>query len=159
MNDEYNKQVGSRIYTARKNLKMSRAKLGEAVSLHETTVKRYEDGDIKSLDIEKIKEFAYALSVTPELLLGWKDTDKELVYETSDIFLLAGYDVIPMENGLFMIENKDKKQRFPITAFDLDNMLYDITDYIEYIVESQYKKRQIKVQKNRKKFQDENAEE
>ena len=55
MGTDYNKSVGRRLYEARKAKGYSRAKVGELVGLHETTVKRYEDGDIKSLDIERLK--------------------------------------------------------------------------------------------------------
>lgn len=72
MDENVNKNVGLKIFNARKNLKMTRAELGKKVGLHESTVKRYEDGQIKSLDIEKIKEFAQALNLdTPLDLLGW----------------------------------------------------------------------------------------
>lgn len=71
MDTTVNKDVGLKIFDARKNLKMTRAELGKKVGLHESTVKRYEDGQIKSLDIEKMKEFAQALNTTPLDLLGW----------------------------------------------------------------------------------------
>ncbi len=71
MND--NKVIGIKIFNARKDLKMSRAELGRLVNLHESTVKRYEDGEIKSLDIDKLKEFANALNLSPVDLLGWNE--------------------------------------------------------------------------------------
>ena len=58
-----NKEVGKRIFDARKKMKLSRKELGLKVNLHESTVKRYEDGDIKTLDIEKMREFAKALDL------------------------------------------------------------------------------------------------
>lgn len=70
---EYNKEVGLRLYSLRKSLKMTRAELGKKINLHESTIKRYEDGEIKALDIEKIKEFAGALETTPAYLMGWED--------------------------------------------------------------------------------------
>lgn len=57
------KAMGQKIYQARKAAKMSRAALGELVGLHETTVKRYEDGDIKSPNFSKIQAFAEALNI------------------------------------------------------------------------------------------------
>lgn len=66
-----NVDIGKRIFDARKKLKMSRAELGSKVNLHESTIKRYEDGQIKSLDIEKLKEFANALEIDVVDLLGW----------------------------------------------------------------------------------------
>jgi transcriptional regulator with XRE-family HTH domain len=73
-----NKRIGLKIFTARKGLQMSRAELGRLVDLHESTVKRYEDGEIKSLDIDKLKDFARALNISPVTLLGWED-DPDLI--------------------------------------------------------------------------------
>ncbi len=77
MSKEYCKQVGNRIFTSRKNLKLSRAELGKKLNLHETTIKRYEDGEIKLLDVEKISEFAKALDVSPLYLMGWESEQTE----------------------------------------------------------------------------------
>lgn len=71
MDKEYNKQVGLRLFKRRKELSLTRAELGKKLLLHESTIKRYEDGEIKSLDIDKIKDFAKALKTTPEYLMGW----------------------------------------------------------------------------------------
>ncbi|MGL5712485.1 MAG: helix-turn-helix domain-containing protein [Paraclostridium sp.] len=69
----FNIDVGLKIFNARKSLKMSRSELGKKINLHESTIKRYEDGHIKSLDIEKLKEFANALDISPEYLMGLED--------------------------------------------------------------------------------------
>ena len=62
MNDAL-KAMGQKIYAARKAAKMSRAELGRLVDLHETTVKRYEDGDIKSPNLSNLRSFANALKI------------------------------------------------------------------------------------------------
>lgn len=69
----YNAEIGQRIKTLRKSKKMSMAKLGELVGLHESTINRYEQGKIKGFDIDKVKDFAKALSTTPAFLMGWSD--------------------------------------------------------------------------------------
>lgn len=73
----FNVDVGLKIFNARKELKMSRCELGKKINLHESTIKRYEDGHIKSLDIEKLKEFANALDISPEYLMGLEDNKNE----------------------------------------------------------------------------------
>ena len=72
----YNKEVGKRIYKARKDLGLTLKEFGKLVDLHESTVKRYESGDIKTLDIDKLKEFSNALKVTPIYLLGWEEDEE-----------------------------------------------------------------------------------
>lgn len=76
MEKNFKQRVGLVIFNARKKKKLSRAALGEIVNLHESTIKRYEDGQIKTLDIEKMKEFAKALDIPPEELMGWNDSDR-----------------------------------------------------------------------------------
>lgn len=79
MESNFNKCVGQKLYTARKAKGYSRAKVGELVGLHETTVKRYEDGDIKTLDIDRLKTFARVLGTPASELLGWvSDSDDNL---------------------------------------------------------------------------------
>ncbi|MGL5714680.1 MAG: helix-turn-helix domain-containing protein [Paraclostridium sp.] len=75
----FNVDVGLKIFNARKELKMSRSELGKKINLHESTIKRYEDGHIKSLDIEKLKEFANALDISPEYLMGLENTKTESI--------------------------------------------------------------------------------
>lgn len=65
-----NKEVGNKIFSARKKANMSRAELGSKLGIHEVTVKKYEDGDIKALDINKLKEFANALDIPFTYLIG-----------------------------------------------------------------------------------------
>lgn len=71
--DSFNLEVGKRIFHARKDLGLTRAELGKKVNLHESTIKRYEDGDIKSLSIEKLEIFADALNISPSYLMGWQN--------------------------------------------------------------------------------------
>lgn len=73
MGNDQNKKIGKRIHQARKQKKISMKKLGEMVGLHESTISRYEKGEIISLDIEKMKEFARALGVNAAWLMGWED--------------------------------------------------------------------------------------
>jgi len=68
---DYNKNFGLRIRKARNELNLTMKELGELVDLHESTIKRYEDGKIKQLDITKAKDFAKALKIDPINLLGW----------------------------------------------------------------------------------------
>lgn len=69
--DDALKAMGQKIYTARKAAHMSRAELGKLVDLHETTVKRYEDGDIKSPNAEKLAAFAKVLNLDYQELADW----------------------------------------------------------------------------------------
>lgn len=83
--DDALKSMGQKIYTARKAAHMSRAELGKLVGLHETTVKRYEDGEIKSPNFSKIQAFADVLHLdTRDLIqtsiIGKANDDDEKTY-------------------------------------------------------------------------------
>ena len=75
MNNNFNIEVGERIKYARKRKHLSMKQLGKLVNLHESTISRYEKGEIQALDIEKLKEFAKALGVPAHYLLGMNEKE------------------------------------------------------------------------------------
>ena len=74
----FNAEVGERIRKARKNKKLSMKKLGEMLNLHESTISRYEKGEIQALDIDKLKEFADVLNVSPMYLMGYETQEEQV---------------------------------------------------------------------------------
>ena len=81
MSNTFNYLVGQRIKDARKKQHMTIKELGDKVGLDKSTISRYERGEISTLDIEKIKEFAKVLNVSSAYLTGWDRPsyyDKEL---------------------------------------------------------------------------------
>lgn len=107
--NQYNKELGRRIYNARKELGMTMKELGHKVDLHESTIKRYESGDIKQLDIAKIKEFAKALRISPIGLLGWDEDDQ---YKNS--ISIPVYGSIPAGIPLEAIEDTQGEVDIPV---------------------------------------------
>lgn len=89
--NKYNIEVGERIRMSRVRKKLSMKQLGNLVNLHESTISRYEKGDIKALDMGKMKEFAEALSVPPEYLLCWDDIDRSKPIDNSNIVFSPTY--------------------------------------------------------------------
>ena len=73
--NEYNLAIGRRIKEARKSQKITLKELGRGVGISESTTKRYEDGQIKGVDINIIKKFAAALDVSPAWLMGYDDAE------------------------------------------------------------------------------------
>ncbi len=68
---EFNKLLGNRIRDARKAKNITLLELGKLVGISESTVKRYEDGSIKSVSIDMLKKFSAALNIQPADLMGW----------------------------------------------------------------------------------------
>jgi repressor LexA len=100
--DNFNSGVGKKIYRLRKRKKMTRAKLGEIVGLHESTIKRYEDGDIKNLSIDNLKVFAEALDVEPAYLMGIQELEKTSTNNIVKVYgrICAGDGILAFEDIL-----------------------------------------------------------
>lgn len=90
MSNDYNIQVGKRIKKSRKKKGISMKVLGEMVNLHESTISRYEKGEIKALDIEKLKEFAKVLDVPTSYLIGWDYVETPTSLQTYNIGFNTG---------------------------------------------------------------------
>ena len=76
MKEGYNKEVGRRIRSSRNKAMLTLMELGARVNLHESTISKYENGYIYSLDIDKLKEFAHVLNVPIEYLACWDSSKK-----------------------------------------------------------------------------------
>ena len=121
--DDALKAMGQKIYTARKAAHMSRAELGKRVDLHETTVKRYEDGDIKSPNLTNLRAFAKALAIDYHDLvddflgMGQDDLQEEMILKFSSIELFLEQNAIIEKFGYLNEAGKAK-------AFDyLDDLI------------------------------------
>jgi transcriptional regulator with XRE-family HTH domain len=93
MNNDFNLEVGKKLYKARKEKGMTRAELGKLVDLHESTIKRYEDGFIKSLSIDRMAIFGNYLGVTPEYLMGWNKREESIAEIVNNMLVKNGFDL------------------------------------------------------------------
>ena len=62
--------IGARIRARREHLGLTTNRAAQKIGCTPTTLKRWEEGDIKSIKTSRMKEIADALSTTPEALLG-----------------------------------------------------------------------------------------
>lgn len=85
MKEFESKDIGDKIFYARKRAKMSRVELGKKLGLHEVAIKKYEDGEIKSLDINKLMEFSIALDISFEYLIGLDNSNNPITSNTGEI--------------------------------------------------------------------------
>lgn len=106
---DYNKALGKRITIARNNLDLTMKELGKLLKLHESTVQRYESGEIKRVDIEKVKEFARVLKVSPIYLLGWEEST-----EYNNSINIPVYGSIPAGIPLEAIEDIQGYEDIPV---------------------------------------------
>lgn len=75
-----NKEIGARITTARERAGLNKKELAEKIGVADSTIKRYEDGEIKKIKIPVIESIANALSVNPMWIIGKSDN----MYNYSD---------------------------------------------------------------------------
>lgn len=71
-----NSNVGQRIFEARKRRKISRKEVADFLQVHETTIKRYEDGNTKKLPTDRLEKIAKYLNTSIEYLMGWEEEQK-----------------------------------------------------------------------------------
>ena len=64
------KDVGRRIYEARKAAGLTMTELGNKINVTNSTIKRYEDGQFNRLSMDALVKVAYALDVEVTYLLG-----------------------------------------------------------------------------------------
>lgn len=71
-----NKEIGRRITEARLDLDWTKKQLAEKIRVADSTIKRYEDGDIEKIKMPIIEAISNALNVNPLWVIG-KSKDKK----------------------------------------------------------------------------------
>lgn len=76
--------IGKRIKSRRIYLDLSAEELAPLVGLSAATIYRYENGDIKKVNTNKLKLFAQALQTTEAYLMGWVESPTQALDEDKD---------------------------------------------------------------------------
>ncbi len=103
----YNELVGQRIKQARINANLTLEELGNRVGLTKSTVTKYERGEIKTLDVSKLKDFAFVLGIDSSYLAGWdndSNNTKEFIpsHQKIEIVTIPLYDCIACGQMTFL---------------------------------------------------------
>lgn len=69
--------LSEKIRTLRKKNGMTLEEVGRIVGVGKSTVRKWENGDIKNMRRDKIQKLAEALNVRPEYLMGWEEEEEE----------------------------------------------------------------------------------
>jgi len=69
--------IGEKIKTIRISKGMTLEQVGEIVGVGKSTVRKWENGDIKNMRRDKIALIAKALEVEPAYLMGWTDNEPQ----------------------------------------------------------------------------------
>lgn len=70
MEEQMNISIGNRLKKLRLDNNFSRKEVSKRLNIHETTLKRYEDGDIKKLSLDTFKILASFYGVEPYDIIG-----------------------------------------------------------------------------------------
>lgn len=73
------------IKTRRLELKLTIKEVSNALGLSESTVSRYETGDIQNMGIDKIAKLAKVLRCSPGYLMGWLEEPQSNIKYFSDL--------------------------------------------------------------------------
>ena len=109
--DTFNKEVGQRIRSARKNKDMTMKDLGKKVNLSEATIQRYENGLIKNVDINLINKLSEFLDVSSNYLMGFDETILDSEFEEM-ISFLSRYGV-----NVKYVEDRTRGEQFEIITY------------------------------------------
>lgn len=104
MSDESMREIVLRIKNRRMELDYSFQDLADLTGMSKSTLQRYEAGSIKNIPLDKLKDLAKALKVTPEWIMGW-DSPKQ---ENNSYYLNEDVAAIAQE----IYEDKDLKMLF-----------------------------------------------
>lgn len=103
MSDESMREIVLRIKKRRMELDYSFQDLADLTGMSKSTLQRYEAGSIKNIPLDKLKDLAKALKVTPEWIMGL-DSPKQ---ENNSYYL---DDVATIAQEIY--EDKDLKMLF-----------------------------------------------
>jgi transcriptional regulator with XRE-family HTH domain len=73
-----NIEIGKKIRISRENLNLTKRELAKKVGVADSTIKRYEAGEIKKIKIPVIESIANALGVNCEWILGKSEKKKPI---------------------------------------------------------------------------------
>lgn len=121
--------IGDRIRQLREEKGMTLEDLGNKVGVGKSTVRKWETGMIENMRRDKIAKVAAALDVTPDYLIGWKDSDKNYevlieAYKTRHKvdYLLDYYELLAKPEVKEIIES------LAICTDEEFNMIYKLAD-------------------------------
>nr|WP_315022963.1 helix-turn-helix transcriptional regulator [uncultured Aminipila sp.] len=103
MSDESMREIVERIKNRRIELDYSFQDLADLTGMSKSTLQRYETGSIKNIPLDKLKDLAKALKVTPEWIMGWESSKPNNKYYLND-------DVAEIAQEIY--EDKDLKMLF-----------------------------------------------
>lgn len=76
--------ISERMRKRRDELGYTKKQVAEIIGVSESTILRWESGDIKNMGTDKVESLAKALKCSPAYLMGWEDIDAK--YQLIDLY-------------------------------------------------------------------------
>lgn len=86
MKEFTNREIGDRIRIAREEKGYTKRELAEKVGIHESSIGRYENGEIRNAKVPVIHLIAKALNVNPMWLIGETEDKEDLNFVLEDAY-------------------------------------------------------------------------
>ena len=98
--------MSNRIHELRLNQKLTLLQVADSLKVSESTVQRYESGNIKNLKYETMIKLAELFGVSPCYLMGWEDDPSEPLSDPDAPFI-AKYKRLDHEDKTRVQERVD----------------------------------------------------
>ena len=66
-------ELKDKIKKRREELNMSLQQVADIVGVNKSSIKRFEDGEIKNIRLDRVEKIAQALQISPVYLMGWDE--------------------------------------------------------------------------------------
>ena len=108
-----NKEIGDRIRFARENANLNKKELAQKIKVADSTIKRYEDGEINKIKMPIIESIANVLSVNPMWIIGKSNNIEKNNSSEIDSFVLDP-DIRRIQRARNNMNTKEKEKMMNI---------------------------------------------
>lgn len=113
-----NKEIGLRIQAARQRANLNKKELAEKIKVADSTIKRYEDGEIKKIKMPIIESIAHATNVNPMWIIGKSESMEIVNYTPEKSTVLTYKDECDIKKDLESIMEKLQNGESGPAAYD-----------------------------------------
>ncbi len=119
-----NKEIGDRIRFARENANLNKKELAQKIKVADSTIKRYEDGEINKIKMPIIESIANVLSVNPMWIIGKSNNIEKNNSSEIDSFVLDP-DIRRIQRARNNMNTKEKEKMMNILRASFEDYFSD----------------------------------
>ena len=138
--------MAERIKERRLAMGYTQEELAAKLGLQKSAIAKYENGRVENIKRSVISKMAKVLECSPSYILDFTDAVDDEYVEKDDyntlkiIFDKFGYKLQPFNvEGSYTLQHKKEKDFIiVIAAYELNTMLYDVSDYIGDLISKRF---------------------